>query len=880
VALTVFMLCCNALNNDTTAAMAGVGYEDACTSLGTALCTEAPGSEPIGVAVDNSTLATAGDVYVVDYGSHQVVRYNAKGEQNLTIPVTGEPALPSEPVYDAVDPNTGDLYLSFLTNPGSVEKFNTKGELEKSFGTEGQITGLAEPAGVAVNPTNGNLLVAVRGTGEINEYNSSGTPIVGGSFADGLPGAANTIAVDSDGNIYADAESIEVLKYPAGERNKPVVLNSNAPNAVAVDPSTGDVYLSEEKGFGVEVAVYEENGTYLRSFGSGDLNPGPVYGVGVNATTHEVYASKISGGSATIFEAFSVPTVTTGAVSELEHTSAKVEGTIKREGVTVSGCFFEYGTEHKACNLTPAAINAGAPTVTVSAKLEGLTPGAKYPYKLVVEAEGHSTSGELLEFETVPLATITTEASTSVTPESATLNGKITPEVNGKVEYYFEYGKTLPEKATTVAEFTGVTGVEKIVAVPLVGLEAETEYHVRLIATVEGHVLNSTGPEVIVKTPPFVTATTEAATAVTAETATLNGTIHVNAGNAHYYFEYHKEGQSAPYPKTEEKTAGVGGAAVAANVTGLESHTLYHFQLVIVSEGRAATPGEELGFATMVAKPLVTGSSVLGTPTRTTVSLSGEINPKNSKTYYDIEYGETEAGGALGSPTPLASLEASTEPQKIAPQTLEELHPGTTYHYRIVATNEGGTTPGPEGTFTTAAPQPPIVEAESSVQVTQTTATINATVNPNGLQTNYILEMGTVVEGKLLYNAISFGQMNGETKAEELTFGLTSLLPGTTYHYRIVAINQDGVVLDSLVPGGELTFTTSSFANQIVEPPHPLIIPVPVEPKPPTPETRAQKLAKALKACAAKPKKKRATCDRQAEKKYGPKVKKKTNKKK
>jgi hypothetical protein len=38
------------------------------------------------------------------------------------------------------------------------------------------------------------------------------------------------------------------------------------------------------------------------------------------------------------------------------------------------------------------------------------------------------------------------------------------------------------------------------------------------------------------------------------------------------------------------------------------------------------------------------------------------------------------------------------------------------------------------------------VEAESSAHVTQTTATIKAMVNPNGLLTSYALEVGTEVE--------------------------------------------------------------------------------------------------------------------------------------
>jgi hypothetical protein len=55
----------------------------------------------------------------------------------------------------------------------------------------------------------------------------------------------------------------------------------------------------------------------------------------------------------------------------------------------------------------------------------------------------------------------------------------------------------------------------------------------------------------------------------------------------------------------------------------------------------------------------------------------------------------------------------------------------TTYHFRISATNAGGTSKGSDETLKTL-PTPPTVVTEKATSVTQTTATLNATVNPNG----------------------------------------------------------------------------------------------------------------------------------------------------
>ena len=55
----------------------------------------------------------------------------------------------------------------------------------------------------------------------------------------------------------------------------------------------------------------------------------------------------------------------------------------------------------------------------------------------------------------------------------------------------------------------------------------------------------------------------------------------------------------------------------------------------------------------------------------------------------------------------------------------------TTYHFRISATNASGTSKGSDETFKTLANAPTVVTKAASA-VTQTTATLNATVNPNG----------------------------------------------------------------------------------------------------------------------------------------------------
>jgi sugar lactone lactonase YvrE len=83
---------------------------------------------------------------------------------------------------------------------------------------------------------------------------------------------------------------------------------------------------------------------------------------------------------------------------------------------------------------------------------------------------------------------------------------------------------------------------------------------------------------------------------------------------------------------------------------------------------------------------------------KTSATLAGTINPEGQTTSWHFDYGTTTAYGA-GSPQ--GSLPAVTTDQAVS-TTLSGLRSGTTYHYRLVATNAAGTSYGLDRTFRTA----------------------------------------------------------------------------------------------------------------------------------------------------------------------------------
>lgn len=133
------------------------------------------------------------------------------------------------------------------------------------------------------------------------------------------------------------------------------------------------------------------------------------------------------------------------------------------------------------------------------------------------------------------------------------------------------------------------------------------------------------------------------------------------------------------------------------------------------------------------------------------------------------------------------------------------LQAGSTYHYRLVATNGEGTTDGADMTFTLKAP--PTATTGAAVSISTEGATLNGTVDPNGSETHYHFEYGPTA---------SYGTSTPETGAGSGTSGqaesgaVTGLTPSTTYHFRIVASSAAGTSY-----GKDESFTTKSSAGPV-----------------------------------------------------------------
>ncbi len=150
---------------------------------------------------------------------------------------------------------------------------------------------------------------------------------------------------------------------------------------------------------------------------------------------------------------------------------------------------------------------------------------------------------------------------------------------------------------------------------------------------------------------------------------------------------------------------------------------------------------------------------------------------------------------------------------------ITDLSAGTTYHIRAYATNSAGTGYGEDITFSTWGE--PIVTSRPATNISKTGATLNGTVNANGLPTAVTFEY-QYDDGrgwKEVSQTVTAVQspLTGNTETE-VSATLTGLADGT-YTYRVKAENSLGKVLypvqESFDIGGQAPLATTLAATNL-----------------------------------------------------------------
>ncbi|HEX6752606.1 MAG TPA: 6-bladed beta-propeller [Solirubrobacterales bacterium] len=190
--------------------------------------------------------------------------------------------------------------------------------------------------------------------------------------------------------------------------------------------------------------------------------------------------------------------------------------------------------------------------------------------------------------------------------------------------------------------------------------------------------------------------TTEFANEVTTKAATLRGSVNPHGFATTYRFEYGTTtsyGTSVPVP---DKSGGSGtsGVKVSETISGLKGNTTYHFRIAAIS-AEGSSFGKDVTFTT---NPIV-WTYPANEVTLEGATLHGRVNPNGFETTYRFEYGTTTSYGT-SAPVPDKNIGSGSSEVEVE-EEVAGLAPGTTYHFRVVATNAEGTSFGLDETFTT-----------------------------------------------------------------------------------------------------------------------------------------------------------------------------------
>ncbi len=496
------------------------------------------------------------------------------------------------------------------------------------------------------------------------------------------------------------------------------------------------------------------------------------------------------------------PSAVSGAAELITKSSATVHGTVNPNSAEVEGCSFEYGAELPSGKTVPCESlpGSGKAPVAVSGQIGGLEVDTSYHYRIVATNRYGTGEGAERTFTTLPTApTATTEKAADVKQTIATLNATVNPN-GGKIEECrFEYGTRLPSDTSTACESLPGSGKTAVaVSAKIGGLEANTTYQFRIIATNEYG--SGDGAELTFMTlPPAPTASTGAASQVRQTSATLNAIVNPNGGAvSECELEFGTtESYGHSQPCSPAPGSGSSPVAVSASVTGLIANTTYHFTISAINAG-GASKGSDATFTTLPNQPtVVTGSA--SSLTSSSATLNGTVNPNGGVSSCEIEYGTSPAlAGATKVSCGAPGSGSSPVPVYVS---VTGLSGDAVYYFRVVATNAGGTSTGGTQSFTTVA-NPPTVLTEGVSSVTQTSATLEASVNPNGGSvTGCVLEYGaSLPSGTSVPCSPSPGSGTG---AVSVSGAVGSLAANTSYKYRVVATNAGGTST-----GGTQSFTT------------------------------------------------------------------------
>lgn len=718
---------------------------------------------------ENISIDKSGNLYVADTANSLVRKITSKGVVT-TVPT---PGVVLSSIYDVAVDSTGNIFVADAGN-NRIVKISSTGVASVfagngNFGsTDGTGTGatLGFPSGLAIDASN-NVIFSDGGNNTIRRITPAGvvTTVAGNplNFGDSEGTGPNAtfdfpkgITIDSSGAFYVtnflrDHIFKGVQSFPA------TVTFKNA------DPDSGDIDTTYDgKTKSVTVTTNPPGLKVVITYSNGDSShppsPVPPSGGGTYDVIATIVDKKYQGSAETnlhINQADQTISTFTAPSSLLVGQQIDLTGPTASSGLPVTFSFDEFSSGD-----TELFIN-GVEVATLTGPNQNiltiLGPGP-------IQVYAHQTGNPNYNPAPAPIQTIGSTIGVSVsltgelnpifdgTPKHLTAVTS-RPDLNLNVPITYAGSATAPAAAGTYA-------VKAAISDPSATYSGSTSgtMTIKLNANVA-----FSGALSVVYNGKARTLTTTTSARVSKVVVTYNGSL------------------TAP--------TNVGTYTVVATVVDSKYGGSTASMFTITPIGPAATTSA----ATFISATMATVNST--------------ITPNGSVTSAHFEYGTT-----VDPNTHLPIYDHQSANQSVGSSTtpfavnLTTLAPTTLYHFRVVATNAGGTIAGKDLTFTTLAA--PDFVGNPTPYLGASGAEVVHLVNPNGIATMVAFQYGTTTAYGSTTAAVSIGSGKVAVNAFVLFSGL---LPNTTYHYRLISTGPAGIFF-----GSDHTFTTLGFETSLV----------------------------------------------------------------
>ncbi|MEE1111671.1 MAG: fibronectin type III domain-containing protein, partial [Bacteroidales bacterium] len=429
-------------------------------------------------------------------------------------------------------------------------------------------------------------------------------------------------------------------------------------------------------------------------------------------------------------------------------------------------------------------LNSGAAeTLTTTSKaLTGLTANTAYTVEVRAICEDQQSAWVSATFTTlaeqggedpdpeIVAPVVATTAATSITHESATLNGTITVGSEAITAQGFKY------KAQSASSWTTVSATGTTISAVVNGLTAQTAYVFKAFATTASGTVEGTEMTFTTSAAPIVApvVVTSAATGVDHQSAILNGTITAGSETITAQgFQY--KAQSA----TTWSEVSATGTTISAVVNGLTEQTTYIFK-AYATTASGTVEGNEMTFTTSAAPVVVVLGEVTTTPAtnvgNTSATLNGALVSAGESENFTVGFALSTTADFTLEDNNVQNITATLNANTFS-QAVNDLVEGQTYFYRAYITNEAGTAYGAVETFTLSGLNDAIA------------GMLQATIYPNPAQDNATMEIiGLDQDAKIVISDLQGRILSqeaisaGETR---YTINVSNMASGV-YYIRIV----------------------------------------------------------------------------------------------